>query len=316
MEFFNIMTAVNDMSSDIIEVLVVDSDDERREAHVEKLSTYDRLSVHGSATVAGAKIMIEDSDIDCVLSQRRLEDGIAFDVFRAATEEKAEVGAIIIATSEERPLFLEGTDLIDGYVDMEARDDIDPVVDLICDGYDDNAFASYPVPDDEQERLDILADYRGHVNQQLDRLVEQAADDFDVDKASIRFIGREKQEYVATYGFIAKEIDREQAVCKHTILENDVLVIENLQEDQRFEDNDMFEAMDIDWYAGAVISLHGKNIGTFCLEDSEKQEFTDDDVERLKEYASQAANLLVLERELREGETSLADAVRTVWAES
>lgn len=302
------------MRDDLIHVLIVDGDDERRNQHIEALRDFARLDIHGAATVAGAGTFIEQDDVDCVVSQRRLADGIALDVFRKAAEQKAEVGSIIIATSDEKPLLLEGTTLIDGYIDLDDAEQYAGLAALIEDGYDNNSFATYPVPDDEQDRLDVLDEYREHVTEHLEALVEQAAHEFGVDKASIRFIGRETQEYVATYGFMAGEVERRQSICKHTILNDELTIINNVQDDPRFADNDLLVSMNIDWYAGAVISIKGENIGTFCLEDDEQQTLTAEEKQRLKEYASQASVLLGLEHEMQNDDiTTIAAAVDAIW---
>ncbi len=288
------------MPESTITVLVVDSDDKHRHRTINELSKYDRLQVEAAISVEEATKVLDVADIDCIVSRRRLNDGTAMDIFKYATEKKSEIGRIFMTEEEPIPLVLKATAIAFGHVDLAGNRPYEKLADMIIDGYDNNRFAPYPVPFDEDERLDTVEKYRDKVTSRFRELVDEAAEDFDVEKASIRLITREKQEYIACHGFIANTLDRDNAICTYTIMDDNVTVINHVQDHPLFEDVAIFKAMDIDWYAGAVLQLEGQNIGTFCLEDSEQQIFTEEDKSRLKDYASRAAALFALQEALED----------------
>ncbi len=294
-------------------VLVVDSDGDRRRDAMRALEREERIRPFTAATVEEAKQLLREEDVDCIVSAAYLDDGAAVDVFRAAAQDRPAVGRIIFDDMRPERLLAVELNLVYGHIDSGGENAHERLTEMILEGYDRNAFAPYPVPEDEEKRLAVLEELEVEASEALRQLVERAADYFDIPKASIRAIEREEQRYVTAVGFDADTLPRKKAVCTYTIMEDEVLVVENLQSDSRFSDVDFYREHDIDWYAGAVITVDGHNIGTFCLEDSEQHTFTEEDKQDLKGFADHAAILLAARQHLRQdGDeyASMEDIVR------
>ncbi|WP_414164652.1 putative bifunctional diguanylate cyclase/phosphodiesterase [Superficieibacter sp. BNK-5] len=156
---------------------------------------------------------------------------------------------------------------------------------------------SYPVPDNEEARLDALATY-----QQLDTLPEEnfdrlaglAARLFNVPIVLVSLVASDRQFFKAQIGFCATETSREISFCAHTIMQDEILVILDAVKDPRFATNPLvLGAPFIRFYAGKpLVTPTGEKIGTVCLIDSQPHEaFSQSDRQNLTDITA-----LVMER--------------------
>ncbi len=285
-----------------IDLLLVDSDEERLERLKKKLGSYLEFNVHSAAGLDDAKQALDRYDVDCVVSEQTLSDGTAIDVFQYAYEKKPEIGRIILTAEDEAEVHLDELELIYRYVDRTQENAEKTLANLIIDSYQNNAFAPYLTPPDEQERLETIEEYDFQRSKALEDLTELAAKIFDVDKVSINIVGREKQYVVVSRGFDGvtdAEMERRKTICTHAILQEDVFVIGNVRDYPRFKNIDFYHDHDINWYAGATITINNASVGTFCLLDDEQHDFSDRDHEMLELLAQQAATLIELENRLK-----------------
>lgn len=128
------------------------------------------------------------------------------------------------------------------------------------------------VPDDEAARLrelERLGVLGSSSDIHLDRLVELATLIFAVPMAAISLVTADRQWFLAQKGLNVSETARDVAFCAHAILENDVMVVPNALEDERFRSNPLVTAPpNIRFYAGAPLrSAVGHNLGTLCVID-------------------------------------------------
>jgi len=156
---------------------------------------------------------------------------------------------------------------------------------------------SYPVPDNEEARLDALATY-----QQLDTLPEEnfdrlaglAARLFNVPIVLVSLVASDRQFFKAQIGFCATETSREISFCAHTIMQDEILIILDAVKDPRFATNPLvLGAPFIRFYAGKpLVTPTGEKIGTVCLIDSQPHEaFSQSDRQNLTDITA-----LVMER--------------------
>ncbi|MFT4002452.1 MAG: EAL domain-containing protein [Rhizobium sp.] len=131
----------------------------------------------------------------------------------------------------------------------------------------------HPIPPNEHERLAALNEY-GVVGTppepEFDHVAKLAAEIFDVPTALISFVEKDRQTFKARIGFEASETSRDASFCAHTIVKNDVMVIPDAMNDDRFRNNPLVTAApSIRFYAGAPLTTSdGHNIGSICIIDS------------------------------------------------
>jgi PAS domain S-box-containing protein len=146
------------------------------------------------------------------------------------------------------------------------------------------------IPSDEQERLqalkltELLDSPR---EERFDRLTRVARDTFNVTTALISLIDSDRQWFKSAQGLEASETPRNISFCGHAILADDILVIENALDDERFADNPLVaDEPAIRFYAGAPLrTLDGYRLGTLCLIESRPRSFTAKERRLLRDLA-------------------------------
>lgn len=168
-----------------------------------------------------------------------------------------------------------------------------------------------PLPENEDERLASLNSY-----DILDTLEE---DDFDeITKlasqicqtpiALVTLIDKKRQWFKSAVGTDVRETPREYAFCSYTILEKDVLVVNNLREDARFANNPLVTGdPNVAFYAGApIINEEGYPLGSICVIDTEVKELNSQQIAALKTLSNQVVAQLELRRKIKVLEKSNA----------
>ncbi|MFG6433470.1 GAF domain-containing protein [Roseateles sp. LYH14W] len=135
-----------------------------------------------------------------------------------------------------------------------------------------------PIPADDDARLQALRELLildTPPEERFDRLVEFAADEFDVPVALISLIDRDRQWFKARVGMDACETSREISFCGHAILQPDIFEVLDATRDPRFADNPLvIGAPHVRFYVGAPLLLPGgAAVGTLCLMDAQPRQF-------------------------------------------
>ncbi len=151
---------------------------------------------------------------------------------------------------------------------------------------------SYPLPENEEARLDALDEY--HLMDtppegDFDRLAGLASRLFDVPVVLVSLLGRDRQFFKAHVGFDVCETSREVSFCAHAIVQDEILVIPDATKDRRFAANPLVLGPPfIRFYAGKpLVTPTGAKIGTVCLIDSEPRAgFTAEDRKNLTDVAA------------------------------
>jgi GAF domain-containing protein len=174
---------------------------------------------------------------------------------------------------------------------------------------------NYPMPANETERLEALRQYDvldSGRERNYDEISKVAAFICDTPMAAVTLIDRDRQWIKSAVGLEVGETSREVAFCNYTILQNDVLVVEDTTKDVRFSSNPFVTGNpNIRFYAGAPLLSHDDcAIGSLCVVDT---------VPRVLSAAQMAAlaslsHLVMTELELRKLSGELAASLREVKA--
>jgi len=161
-------------------------------------------------------------------------------------------------------------------------------------------FPDYPIPADEEQRL---RDLRRHVvpdspdDPHLDRIVQLAADVLAMPIALVSLVDRDRQWFPARHGLETRQTPRAMAFCAHAIAADDVLVVPDALQDERFANNPLvLGEPGLRFYAGAPLhSPEGHNLGTLCVLDRRPRRLELAQIAQLR----QMADLVMRELELR-----------------
>lgn len=161
------------------------------------------------------------------------------------------------------------------------------------------------IPENETERLKALQAY-----EVLDTAEEKSFDELTALAATIcqkpislvSLVDNQRQWFKSHHGLDAQETPRELAFCSHAILENQLFVVENSLEDQRFHDNPLVTGdPKVIFYAGVpLVTPEGFNIGTLCVIDSKPGTLNEEQKRSLKSIANQVVRNLEYRKSLIE----------------
>jgi CheY-like chemotaxis protein len=290
-------------------ILCVDPDEAAREETVEELRseltdldpTFDT-----AGTMADAEAALSD-DLSVLVTEYDLPDGTGFELIDTARGVCPDAGSILYTDTD--PDTIDTTALrgaITEYVGKGSVFGTERLARLLRTTVETRVQASYPLPQDENERLAALQSYDlgdEEVVRKLDRITDLAADHFGVERASINIINEHSQEFLACYGEARdwESMDREDSICTFTILEDDdVMTVPDVTEDPRFETrSETLLGMGIHSYMGAnLVTSSGLVIGPLCVYDDEPREFDADDEAYLRRLADVAMDLIELHSRL------------------
>lgn len=169
-----------------------------------------------------------------------------------------------------------------------------------------------PLPQDEEGRLAAL-----QAHDLLDTLPEQDFDDLtalasrlcETPIALVSLVDRSRQWFKSRVGVDAAETPRELAYCSHTILGEDLMVVPDAFEDERFHDNPLATGGPrARFYAGAPLRTEsGHKLGTLCVIDHVPRQLTQPQLDSLRRLGRQVEAQLRLRLRMRELERREAE---------
>lgn len=155
----------------------------------------------------------------------------------------------------------------------------------------------HPLPAHETERVAKLRSYRildSMPEESYDRIARLAAQMFDVSVAVVSLIEDKRQWFKAQVGASTTEVERRFTFCSHVICQDDVFVVEDALEDERFADNPFVTNEPyLRFYAGAPLRASGgHNLGTVAIIDSKPRSFSEADRRSLADLAAMVIDAL------------------------
>lgn len=148
-------------------------------------------------------------------------------------------------------------------------------------------------PENESKRLDTLRSLNildTSAEERFDRLTRLAKRLFGVPIALISLVDSDRQWFKSCQGLDASETPRDISFCGHAILGEDIMVVEDATQDERFHDNPLvINDPGIRFYAGFPLTVpNGSKLGTLCVIDRQPRVLTDDDRELLNDLGRMA----------------------------
>ncbi len=149
------------------------------------------------------------------------------------------------------------------------------------------------IPENEAQRLETLRALKildSAPEERFDRLTRMAKRMFGVPISLVSIVDSDRQWFKSAQGLDATETPRDISFCGHAILGDDLFLIPNALEDERFHDNPLVVANpNIRFYAGCPLKVaNGHKMGTLCLIDDKPRELDDEDKELLQDLAAMA----------------------------
>src|SRR4051812_33917396 len=130
-----------------------------------------------------------------------------------------------------------------------------------------------------------------------DELIELAGYICGCDISFVSFVDKHRQWFKAKKGLTRTETPRDVSFCAHTILEKEVLIVEDALSDIRFCDNPFVNSGSIRFYAGAAIRVGGDLcLGTICVADTKPRKLTQQQANSLAALARHASTFIELRR--------------------
>jgi GAF domain-containing protein len=290
-------------------ILCVDPDDTARAETVEtlrdELTGVDTVFQTAGRLAEAEQLLTRDTDM--LITEYTLPDGTGFELIERARDTCPDAGCILYTDTDPDTI---STDELRGaiteYVGKGSVFGAERLTQLIETTIETKPQRSYPVPQDEDERLAALQSYDlddPALESSLDRITDLAASHFGVSQASINIINEHSQEFLACYGSASEweTMDREDSICTFTILEDEgVMAVEDVTEDPRFESRSGgLLDLGIHSYLGAnLVTSNGLVIGPLCVYDDEPRSFSHEDKMYLKKLSSVAMDLIELHARL------------------
>ena len=153
--------------------------------------------------------------------------------------------------------------------------------------------------------------------ERFDRLTRIAKRLFNVPMVMIVLIDSDRQWFKSAIGLDAKETPRSVSFCGHTILDDQILILNDTHLDHRFADNPLVTGSPhIRFYAGRPINAaNGEPVGTLCIADDKPRQFDPtnirlmNDLVELIEKEANFPDLKILNNRLMRSEQDLLDSL-------
>ncbi|KKL29009.1 hypothetical protein LCGC14_2369440, partial [marine sediment metagenome] len=124
--------------------------------------------------------------------------------------------------------------------------------------------------------------------QDFDDITALASEICGTPVALITMIDAREQHFLSRVGTDLRGTTVEQAICSHTLLEEEYLEIPDLRLDPRTLDNGLVENPGVRFYAGSILrDAEGLPLGTLCVLDMEPRVLNDFQRRALKTLAKQ-----------------------------
>lgn len=175
-------------------------------------------------------------------------------------------------------------------------------------------------PANEQLRIDTLRGLKivdTPAEDRFDRLTEMAKRLFDVPIVLISIIDDDREWFKSAIGVDLSQVPRSISFCGHAILQNEIFIVNDTLQDDRFADNPfVIDQPEIRFYAGSPIAAaNGQMIGALCIADDKPRSFPQQEqnllnhLARLVEREINFPDLKILNKKLLQSERELLNTI-------
>jgi len=298
--------------ADSVSVLYVDPDDDARLETATDLdiSPLVDAAVETCATIEEAIDTLKSTAVDCLVTENELPDGTGLELVEWVRDNHPDLPCILYTSATPDAIrTTEFGSVVVEYLPKDIPDSMTALARLIGNVVSQRSQLAYPIPETEDERLAALGRYDvtdREATETVDRLTELVASHFGVAVAFAGVVDAHEERFLACKGADWEQLDREDTICTYTLLEDDHLVVENVQDDSRFGDVEVLKELDIRSYAGVPLKTpDGLPIGALCLIHDEPRSYTDSEIDDLHRFADELMEQLELRRRLRETERAV-----------
>lgn len=290
------------MTDSSLTVLCVDPDPDSR---ANTLDALDRAAVDadGVPDVETATGRLGEDAVDCVVAEYDLPDGTALDLFDRVRDLAPGTGCVLYTDAGLADIDTRAFgDTVAEFLPRDTPDAGERLADLVQNVVLNRTQVGYPLPEREDDRLAAVAEYDLpglSTIETFDRLTRLVANHFNVSVAFVGLVKEDEEEFLACHGADWATLTREDSICTYSMLEEEVMVVENVQADPRFEHNETLQRLDIRSYAGANLTTpDGQVVGELCLIHDEPRGYTDEERAELQLFADEVMEQLELRRRL------------------
>ena len=291
------------MTEDSTVVICADPDTDERAETVDVLRAAG-LVVDGVSTVAGVERAVT-AETECVVTAAEFPDGDAFDVVDVVREHNPDCVCVLFADESPSELPRGRPEQVVEYAPRTVPNARERLTEIVGNAVRSGGQAAYPVPSDEAERVAAVREYdvaELDATETFQRLTTLIASHFDIDVAFVGLVDAHEERFVACEGANWATLAREDTICTHTILSDEVMIVEDVHEDPRFAANDRLDELDIRSYAGARITDEGGNaLGAVCCIDDEPRSYSRAERADLRRFADEVEEQLRLRKRLSDG---------------
>jgi diguanylate cyclase (GGDEF)-like protein len=154
---------------------------------------------------------------------------------------------------------------------------------------------------DDQNRIQALLDYKildSDYEAAFDGIVKLASTLCHAPIAVINFVDQNRQWFKAETGLGVRETPLDISICRHAILEQDLLVINDTLRDPRTACNPLVNSAEknLRFYAGALLKSGPYALGTLCVLDHEPRTLAPWQLDALRLLRDQVMHLMDLRR--------------------
>jgi GAF domain-containing protein len=293
-------------------VLCVDTDETLDEME-SAIDAEDSLTSRSRTSVEDATEVLESESVDCVVTDYELADGNGLDVVGTIRREQPQTPCVLFTSLEPGAVDTSAfEEVIVEYLNRDLPDAADRLGFVVDDVITHSAQVGFLKPDDEGSRLDALAEYDVDelpIEDSFARLTDLIASHFDAAVAFIGLVEQDRENFLACTGADWDSLTREKTICTHSMLQEDVMILEDINQDKRFSSNDTLQNLGIVSYAGANMTTpDGQVIGQVCLIDHEPRSYSQSQQQELQQFADTAMEILELRQTLSEARSPEVDA--------